>query len=230
MKHSEINLQADWLALLEDEFSLPYMQSLFAFLRRERAAGTAVYPPDSLIFNAFRQTPPEAVKVVILGQDPYHNPGQAHGLSFSVARGVAPPPSLKNIFRELHDDLAVDIPAHGCLERWAQRGVLLLNSVLTVEGGRPGAHQNKGWETFTDRVVRVLNESRKPRVFLLWGAQAQKKGRAIDTDRHCVLRAPHPSPLSAYRGFLGCRHFSTANAYLTARGELPVDWSLPSTD
>ena len=223
----EVKLQPDWLALLGTEFEQPYMRALSAFLRDRRAAGAEIYPPPGLIFNAFWQTPPQAVKVVILGQDPYHNPGQAHGLCFSVNRGVPVPPSLANIFRELHRDLGIAIPRHGCLQHWAEQGVLLLNTVLTVERNRPGAHQGKGWETFTDRVVATLNASETPRVFLLWGSQAQKKGRNIDAGRHCVLRAPHPSPLSAHRGFLGCGHFSAANAFLIGRGMAPVDWTLP---
>jgi len=167
------------------------------------------------------------VKVVILGQDPYHGPGQAHGLCFSVQPGVPVPPSLQNIFAEIESDLGIARPDHGCLTPWAERGVLLLNSVLTVQAGSPGAHQGKGWEGFTDRVVDALNRDREGLVFLLWGSYAQAKGRLIDTGRHCVLKAPHPSPLSAHRGFLGCRHFSKSNQYLEAHGQAPIDWSLP---
>lgn len=224
----QIRMRAEWLALLRDEFEQPYMQRLSAYLRQRRREGAQIYPPPAQIFSAFEATPPDRTRVVILGQDPYHNPGQAHGLCFSVRPGVPVPPSLLNIYRELRDDLQVEPPDHGCLSSWAQAGVLLLNSVLTVERNQPGAHQGQGWEQFTDRVVACLNEDSTPRVFLLWGAQAQKKGRNIDRDRHCVLTAPHPSPLSAHRGFLGCRHFSAANEFLVARGLDPVDWRLPA--
>jgi uracil-DNA glycosylase len=222
-----VRLRAEWLELLDQEFQAPYMQQLSAFLRERKAAGADVYPPSSQIFSALECTPPEAVQVVILGQDPYHGPGQAHGLCFSVRPGTAIPPSLGNIFRELHDDLGIAPPDHGCLLPWAHQGVLLLNAVLTVERGSAGAHQGKGWERFTDRVVECLAAAERPLVFMLWGAQAQRKGQAIDAQRHCVLSAPHPSPLSAHRGFLGCRHFSAANAWLRARGRREIDWSLP---
>jgi uracil-DNA glycosylase len=222
-----IRLQPQWLALLENEFEAPYMQALSAFLRQRRREGAEIFPPPASIFNAFEQTPPDTVRVVILGQDPYHNPGQAHGLCFSVLPGVPPPPSLLNIYRELQADLGLSPPRHGCLLSWAHSGVLLLNSVLTVERSQPGSHQGRGWERFTDRVITCLSDSEVPRVFMLWGAQAQKKGRSIDRDRHCVLEAPHPSPLSAHRGFLGCRHFSAANAFLESRGLAAVDWRLP---
>jgi uracil-DNA glycosylase len=224
----KIRLQPQWLKLLRPEFDQPYMQELSAFLRSRRASGAEIFPPPGLIFNAFWQTPPERVRVVILGQDPYHNPGQAHGLCFSVSPGVTPPPSLVNIFRELRDDLGCVPPGHGCLQHWAEQGVLLLNTVLTVERNSPGSHQGRGWELFTDRVVELLNERAQPIVFLLWGSQAQKKGRGISPAHHCVLRAPHPSPLSAHRGFLGCRHFSAANKFLEAQGQAPIDWQLPA--
>ncbi len=227
MAERPVKLQPDWLALLEEEFAQPYMQDLSQFLRDRRADGAALYPPAGDIFRAFWETPPAKVEVVILGQDPYHGPGQAHGLSFSVAPGVPVPPSLNNIFKELETDLGVARPDHGCLIPWARRGVMLLNAVLTVERGQAGAHQGRGWERFTDRVIDCLNKSEKPRVFLLWGSHAQKKGAQIDATRHCVLRAPHPSPLSAHRGFLGCRHFSEANRWLSERGQVPIDWSLP---
>lgn len=203
------------------------MKALKAFLRERKAAGATIYPPGDLIFNALDSTPPSAVRVVILGQDPYHGPGQAHGLCFSVRPGVRVPPSLVNIFKELHDDIGFRIPRHGCLQRWAENGVLLLNAVLTVERGQPGAHQGRGWERFTDRVVDVVNNGDRSVVFLLWGAQAQRKGANIDRSRHLVLTAPHPSPLSAHRGFFGCRHFSKANRWLEGQGMTPVDWSLP---
>lgn len=224
-----MRLQPQWLELLAAEFEQPYMRELSAFLRRRRAEGVAVYPPPGQIFAAFDATPPQSVRVVILGQDPYHNPGQAHGLCFSVNPGVPVPPSLQNIYRELREDLGVEPPRHGCLHSWAGRGVLLLNSVLTVERNRPGSHQGRGWERFTDRVLQLLAGSDQPRVFLLWGAQAQRKAAAVDGRRHRVLRAPHPSPLSAHRGFFGCRHFSAANRFLGERGLEPVDWRLPAT-
>lgn len=224
-----IRLHPGWLALLRPEFEQPYMQSLKAFLVERKRAGAAIYPPGERIFNALNSTPPEAIRVVILGQDPYHGPGQAHGLCFSVRPGVPVPPSLVNIFRELHDDIGFAVPQHGCLQPWAERGVLLLNAVLTVERGRAGAHQRRGWEQFTDRVVEVVNNGERPVVFMLWGAQAQRKGADIDRNRHLVLTAPHPSPLSAHRGFFGCRHFSRANQWLEGQGMNPVDWTLPPT-
>jgi len=223
-----VRLHPDWLARLGPEFECDYMYRLGEFLRERKRAGAAVYPPGRWIFNALDSTPPERVRVVLLGQDPYHGPGQAHGLCFSVRPGVAVPPSLVNIFRELHDDIGFRIPGHGCLQSWADHGVLLLNVVLTVERGRAGAHQGKGWERFTDRVVEVINDGDHPVVFMLWGAQAQRKGAGIDRARHLVLTAPHPSPLSAHRGFFGCRHFSQANRWLAAQGREPVDWTLPS--
>ena len=203
------------------------MAGLRDFLLREKAAGRVVYPPGPRIFAALDATPFDRVKVVILGQDPYHGPGQAHGLCFSVPPGTAPPPSLLNIFAELQRDLGIPRPDHGCLQSWAERGVLLLNAVLTVGQGAPASHQGKGWEAFTDAVVARLNEEREGLVFMLWGSHAQAKGRMVDRSRHCVLQAPHPSPLSAHRGFIGCGHFSSANRYLQARGEDPIDWRLP---
>lgn len=222
-----IRLEASWKARIGDYLVSPPMQALSAFLRERRARGAALYPPPARIFAAFDATPFDAVKVVILGQDPYHGPGQAHGLCFSVLPGVPVPPSLENIFKELQRDLGIARPDHGCLLPWAQRGVLLLNAVLTVEQGQAGAHQGKGWEGFTDHVVDVLNREREGLVFLLWGSYAQAKGKVIDPRRHRVLKAPHPSPLSAHRGFIGCGHFSAANQYLAQRGQAPVDWSLP---
>jgi uracil-DNA glycosylase len=223
----EINLEPGWLALLRDEFEQAYLQDLSAFLRERRRAGARIFPPGPELFNAFWYTPPERVSVVILGQDPYHGPGQAHGLCFSVRPQVPLPPSLRNIYRELEADLGIAPAPHGSLVAWARRGVLLLNSVLSVEEGRAGAHQGRGWERFTDRVVELLNARERGLVFMLWGSYAQKKGAHIDGRRHCVLRAPHPSPLSAHRGFFGCRHFSRANAWLAARGAEAVDWQLP---
>jgi len=222
-----VKLHPEWLAHLGPEFDEPYMRELSAFLRARKAAGAQVYPPGARIFNALDSTPPSKLRAVILGQDPYHGPGQAHGLCFSVRRGVPVPPSLVNIYRELHDDIGFCIPAHGCLQAWAEHGMLLLNAVLTVERGRAGAHQGRGWERFTDRVVDVVNGLDHPVVFFLWGGQAQRKGEAIDRSRHLVLTAPHPSPLSAHRGFLGCRHFSHANRWLEQQGLPPIDWGLP---
>ena len=206
------------------------MRQLSAFLRQRKAAGARIYPPGPQIFAAFDATPFDAVKVVILGQDPYHGPGQAHGLCCSVLPGVPVPPSLVNIFKELNADLGIAPPDHGCLLPWARQGVLLLNAVLTVEEGRAGAHQGKGWEGFTDHAIETLAREREGLVFLLWGSYAQAKGKVIDTRRHRVLRAPHPSPLSAHRGFLGCGHFSATNQYLAQRGLSPIDWRLPPKD
>ncbi len=222
-----IKLHPEWLAVLANEFEQDYMRELKAFLLQRKQRGAMIYPPGAEIFNALDSTPLSRVKVVILGQDPYHGPGQAHGLCFSVREGVPPPPSLVNIFRELESDLGLPVPRHGHLQRWAEQGVLLLNAVLTVERGQAGAHQGKGWERFTDAVVAAVNQHCRHVVFLLWGAQAQRKGAAIDTTRHRVLKAPHPSPLSAHRGFLGCRHFSQANQWLAQKGVEPVDWALP---
>ena len=204
------------------------MRALRAFLVDQAQAGKVIYPPATKIFAALDATPFDQVKVVILGQDPYHGPGQAHGLCFSVQPGVAVPPSLLNIYKEIETDLRIARPDHGCLLPWAQRGVLLLNSVLTVEQGHAGAHQGKGWEDFTDHIVRLLGSQREGLVFMLWGSYAQAKGKMLDGRRHLMLRCAHPSPLSAHRGFLGCRHFSKANAYLLQRGLGAVDWSLPA--
>jgi len=227
MNDDRIKLEPSWKARVGDYLQRDDMQTLSRFLRERRAADARIYPPGPRIFAAFEATPFDAVKVVILGQDPYHGPGQAHGLCFSVPPGVTVPPSLDNMFREIQRDLAIARPDHGCLLPWAQRGVLLLNAVLTVEDGRPGAHQGKGWEGFTDHVVETLGREREGLVFLLWGSYAQAKGRVIDPRRHRVLKTTHPSPLSAHRGFLGCGHFSAANDYLMRRSEAPVDWSLP---
>ena len=221
-----IQLRQEWLQLLESEFDATYMKQLGAFLREAKAEGKEIYPTGNQFFAALEATPPDSVKVVILGQDPYHGPGQAHGLSFSVRGRQRIPPSLQNIFRELHADLGVQPPAHGDLSAWARQGVLLLNSVLSVERGVAGAHQGKGWERFTDAVIAAVNAGTSPVVFMLWGAQAQRKGSTIDRDRHCVLTAPHPSPLSAHRGFLGCQHFSQANRFLMENQREPVDWSI----
>lgn len=226
MSERSIDLPPGWLAHLRTEFDQPYMQSLRAFLLERKRARATIFPPGPEIFAAFKHTDFEQVRVVILGQDPYHGPGQAHGLCFSVRRDVPPPPSLQNIFAEIEQDLDISAPDHGCLTGWADQGVLLLNAVLTVERGRAGAHQGKGWETFTDKVVETLNRDREHLVFLLWGAYAQRKGKLVNRDRHLVLTSPHPSPLSAHRGFLGSGHFSAANRYLEAHAQAPVDWSL----
>lgn len=228
MPDERLKLEASWKARVGDHFERPEMIALAGFLRAEKRAGKRIYPPGPEIFAALDATPFDAVRVVILGQDPYHGPGQAHGLCFSVRPGVAVPPSLQNIFAEIESDLGFPRPDHGCLTPWARRGVLLLNSVLTVQAGVAGSHQGKGWEGFTDRVVDELNRGRDGLVFLLWGSYAQAKGRLVDTRRHCVLKAPHPSPLSAHRGFLGCRHFSKTNQYLADHGQAAIDWSLPA--
>ena len=224
---TRIKLEDSWKRRIGDYLRNDEMAALGAFLRQRKAQGAKIYPPGAQIFSAFNATSFDDVKVVILGQDPYHGLGQAHGLCFSVQPGVPVPPSLDNIFKEIQRDLGIARPDHGCLTPWAQRGVLLLNSVLTVEDGRAGAHQGKGWEGFTDHVVDVLNRERERLVFLLWGSYAQAKGKVIDTARHRVLKAPHPSPLSAHRGFLGCGHFSSSNDYLRRQGIAPIDWSLP---
>ncbi len=221
-----IDLHPSWLAHLAPEFEQPYMQQLREFLVREKKSGKVIYPPSPHIFNAFNSTPLDRAQVVILGQDPYHGPNQAHGLCFSVQPGVPAPPSLQNMFKEIQRDLGIPVPGHGCLQSWAERGVLLLNATLTVERGRAGSHQGQGWEQFTDRAIEVLNREREGLVFLLWGSYAQKKARLVDARRHCVLKSPHPSPLSAYRGFIGNGHFSKANDYLRSRGQEPIDWAL----
>ncbi len=226
-----VQLEASWKALLQPEFERDYMRQLRAFLLQEKQAGKQVFPAGRDMFNALNSTPFDQVRVVILGQDPYHGPGQAHGLCFSVQPGVEIPPSLRNIYKELASDLGIAPARHGCLQSWAAQGVLLLNAVLSVEAGRAGSHQGRGWEQFTDRIIALLNEHREHLVFMLWGSHAQKKGQFIDRSRHLVLESPHPSPLSASRGFLGNRHFSRANQYLQAQGRAPVDWRvLPTTE
>ena len=228
MSEDRVKLEPSWKARVGDCFDRPQMLALAEFLRAEKRAGKVIYPPGPEIFAALDTTPFDAVKVVILGQDPYHGPNQAHGLCFSVRPGIAPPPSLLNMFAEIERDLRLPRPDHGCLLPWARQGVLLLNSVLTVERGLAGSHQGKGWEGFTDACVDALNREREGIVFLLWGSYAQAKGKLIDTRRHRVLKAPHPSPLSAHRGFIGCGHFSRANEYLRERGQAPIDWKLPA--
>ncbi|HZX91587.1 MAG TPA: uracil-DNA glycosylase [Rudaea sp.] len=227
MSEHQVRLEPSWKARVGDYLSRPEMLQLSEFLRAELRAGKTIYPPPRCIFAALDATPFEQVKVVILGQDPYHGPGQAHGLCFSVLPGVPPPPSLVNIFSEIGRDLGIARPDHGCLIPWARQGVLLLNSVLTVERGLAGSHQGKGWEGFTDSVIDHLNREREGLAFLLWGSYAQAKGALIDTRRHRVLKAPHPSPLSAHRGFIGCGHFSKVNQWLSELSQSEIDWSLP---
>ena len=220
----QIRLEEGWKARLNDEFTKPYMQELRQFLVGQIAANKTIYPKGSEYFDALNITGWEGVRVVILGQDPYHGPGQAHGLCFSVRPGVPAPPSLQNIYKEMATDLNTGIPDHGYLRSWAEQGVLLLNSVLTVEAGKAGSHQNRGWETFSDAVVTILNNHPRGLAFLLWGSYAQKKGRIIDRSRHLVIESPHPSPLSAHRGFFGSRPFSRVNQFLIEQGSEPIDW------
>ncbi len=219
-------LHPSWLAVIGDELEKPYMQALRHFLKEEKAAGKVIYPPSPLIFNAFNQTPFEQVRVVIIGQDPYHGPNQAHGLSFSVQNGVALPPSLMNIYKEISSDLNIKMSRNGDLSPWADQGVLLLNATLTVEQSNAGSHQGKGWEAFTDAAIAALNAHREGLVFVLWGSYAQKKGAFIDESKHLVLKSVHPSPLSAHRGFFGNRQFSTINQYLIQHNQTPIDWQI----
>ncbi|WP_111640198.1 uracil-DNA glycosylase [Marinomonas shanghaiensis] len=221
-----MTLISSWQTRLADEFNKDYMQALQQFLASEREQGKVIYPPEADRFTALNKTPFEHVRVVILGQDPYHGENQAHGLSFSVKPNIKVPPSLVNIYKELEMDLGIPPAQHGFLEQWAEQGVLLLNSVLTVEASKAGSHQNKGWEIFTDKIIEQINGEHQGVVFMLWGAYAQKKGRHIDRDKHCVLESVHPSPLSVYRGFLGCQHFSKANEYLMSQGKSPIEWAL----
>jgi len=218
----------DWNPLLRSEFDKPYWPELLAFVENERAE-TTVYPPPGEVFAALHLTPYADVRVVMLGQDPYHGPGQAHGLAFSVRPPVRPPPSLANLFKELEADLGIPPPGHGSLISWAQQGVLLLNTTLTVRARSAGSHQKKGWEIFTDQVLRVVNDKPEPVVFVLWGASARSKKRLIDTSRHTIIESPHPSPLSAHRGFFGSRPFSRINDALIAAGQTPIDWALPAS-
>lgn len=224
---NSIKLDKSWLSLLEGEFTKPYMEDLRDFLDQEAKAGKTIYPKNDDVFAALNLTPFDQVKVVILGQDPYHGPNQAHGLSFSVKPGVKVPPSLVNIYKELSEDLGVRIPSHGYLESWAKQGVLLLNNVLTVEDGKAGSHHKKGWEQFTDKIIELLNEKKENLVFILWGSPAQKKAAAVDEKKHFVLKSVHPSPLSSYRGFFGSKPFSQTNAFLKKKGIKEVDWEVP---
>ena len=227
MATQQIKLHESWLEPLQSEFEQPYMRELKQFLLAERDKGRAIFPRACNWFRALDLTPLDTVRVVILGQDPYHGEGQAHGLCFSVPPGVRPPPSLVNIFKEMQSDLGLSPARNGFLEHWASQGVLLLNSVLTVEMGQAASHRERGWEQFTDAVVRLVNDKAELVVFMLWGSYAQKKAAFVDTSRHLVLKAPHPSPLSAHSGFFGCRHFSKANAFLESKGLEPIDWALP---
>jgi len=220
-----VQIEETWKERLEDEFSKEYFHQLVHFVKSEYK-GKTIYPPGKLIFNAFNHCPFDQVKVVILGQDPYHGRGQANGLCFSVNNGIAFPPSLQNIFKEINSDLGLPFPKSGNLEKWSQQGVMMLNATLTVRANQAGSHQNKGWEQFTDAVVRYLSEEKENLVFLLWGSYAQKKGMQIDTQKHLVLKSPHPSPFSADRGFFGNKHFSKTNAYLKEKEKTPIDWSL----
>ena len=225
-QNMEVKIETSWKEVLKHEFSKSYFQEIVAFLRTEKMAGKTIYPPGSLIFNAFNTTPFHQVKVVLIGQDPYHGAGQAHGLCFSVQSGINPPPSLINIFKELQQDLGLPVPHHGNLTHWAEQGVLLLNASLTVRANEPMSHSRIGWAEFTDAAIRKVSEQRKNVVFLLWGKFAQEKQPLIDETHHLVLKAAHPSPLSAHNGFFGCRHFSKTNEYLVRNGIDPVDWSL----
>lgn len=222
---SNVKIEKSWKAVLKDEFSQPYFQSLATFLKKTKQEGKVIYPPGSLIFNAFNTTPFEDVKVVILGQDPYHNPGEAMGLSFSVPRGKRIPPSLRNIYKELHTDLGIPIPSHGDLSKWAQQGVFLLNAMLTVEHKTAGSHKKIGWQSFTDAVIRTLSEQREGLVFMLWGGFAKKKNVLIDANKHLVLEAAHPSPLAG-GAYFGSKHFSQANDYLKGQGKETIDWQV----
>jgi uracil-DNA glycosylase len=221
-----VKIESGWKQVLQQEFDQPYFKQIVLHLKTEKGQGKVIYPPGPMIFAAFDNTPFNAVKVVILGQDPYHGPGQAHGLCFSVPEGIPPPPSLQNIYKELREDVGFQIPMHGNLTAWAREGVFLLNASLTVRAGEPMSHSQIGWARFTDQVIRILSEKKKHLVFLLWGKFAQEKRGLIDASRHLILRAAHPSPLSAHNGFLGCRHFSQTNDYLMKHGVDPVNWSL----
>jgi len=226
----EVKIETSWKEVLKYEFAKPYFQQIVQHVKTEKSQGKTIYPPGRFIFNAFDSTPVDKTKVVILGQDPYHGHGQAHGLCFSVQNGIAPPPSLINIFKELQDDIGINIPRHGNLSHWAQQGVFLLNASLTVRAGEPMSHSKIGWANFTDTVIKTISIKKEHVVFLLWGKFAQEKKILIDESKHFVLKAAHPSPLSAHAGFFGCKHFSKANAYLVSKGIDPIDWSLSYED
>ena len=222
----DVKIDASWKEILKEEFNKPYFQQIVLHIKTEKSQGKIIYPPGSLIFNAFNTTPFSKLKVVILGQDPYHGAGQAHGLCFSVQYGVPPPPSLVNIFKEIHEDLGIPIPSHGNLTHWAEQGVFLLNASLTVRAGEPMSHARIGWAEFTNTVIKKISELKSNVVFILWGKFAQEKRTLIDESKHLILRTVHPSPLSAHAGFFGCRHFSKTNEYLVSKGIDPVDWQL----
>lgn len=222
----DVQIAESWKKVLSDEFEKPYFQKIITLLKAEKALGKIIYPPGPLFFNAFEKTPFENLKVVIIGQDPYHNPGQAHGLSFSVLKGTAIPPSLQNIFKELKNDLGIEIPSHGNLEKWATQGVLLLNASLSVRKNEPGSHSTIGWLAFTNQVIKIISTKKKEVVFLLWGNFALEKQSLIDETKHFILKAAHPSPLSAYKGFFGCKHFSKTNELLMSHNKSPIDWKL----
>lgn len=219
----EVKIEKSWKEVLQTEFDKPYFENLVGFVKQEYASHT-IFPPAGQIFNAFNTCPFNHVKVVILGQDPYHGPRQAHGLCFSVNDGIQFPPSLQNIFKEITSDLGIPVPTTGNLTRWAEQGVLLLNATLTVRASQAGSHQGRGWEEFTDAVIKIISEKAENVVFMLWGSYAIKKKALIDASKHCILTAPHPSPLSSYRGFFGCKHFSQTNAYLASKGKQPIEW------
>lgn len=226
MSEQNIQIEASWKAVLADEFEKPYFKELRQFLQLEKANGKTIYPAGSLIFNAFNSTPFNKVRVVILGQDPYHGAGQAHGLCFSVQQGTKPPPSLVNIYKELKTDVNFEIPKHGCLQKWTEQGVFLLNAILTVEANQPASHQKSGWQEFTNAVIQKLSKERTGLIFLLWGNFAQQKANLIDETKHTILKSVHPSPLSAYNGFFGCKHFSKVNEILKNKGEKEIDWQV----
>lgn len=219
----EVKIEKSWKEVLQTEFDKPYFENLVGFVKQEYASHT-IFPPAGQIFNAFNTCPFNNVKVVILGQDPYHGPRQAHGLCFSVNDGIQFPPSLQNIFKEINSDLGIPMPKSGNLTRWAEQGVLLLNATLTVRASQAGSHQGRGWEEFTDAVIKIISEKAENVVFILWGSYAIKKKLLINASKHCILTAPHPSPLSSYRGFFGCKHFSQTNTYLTSKGKTPIEW------
>lgn len=222
----DVKIDPSWKEVLKNEFNKPYFEQIALHIKTEKSQGKIIYPPGSHLFNAFDTTPFDKIKVVILGQDPYHGPGQAHGLCFSVQNGVAPPPSLVNIFKELQQDIGIEIPNNGNLTHWAQQGVFLLNASLSVRAGEPMSHSKIGWAQFTDHVIKTISDKKKNVVFLLWGKFAQEKKILIDEKKHLILKAAHPSPLSAHAGFLGCKHFSKTNEYLVKNGIDPIDWSL----
>lgn len=226
MSTTNIKIEDSWKQALADEFEKPYFAVLRRFLQEEKTARKTIYPPGPLIFNAFNSTPFDKVRVIILGQDPYHGAGQAHGLCFSVQPGIKPPPSLVNMYKELKSDVPFEIPTHGCLQKWTEQGVFLLNAILTVEANKPASHQKRGWEEFTNAVIQKLSKECNGLIFILWGNFAQQKSVLIDENKHTILKAAHPSPFSAYNGFFGCKHFSKTNEILKAKGEIEINWQI----